>query len=122
MNTDHTEIREERTVFSDINTSLVFFMLFMSILPISVILPSTYLFLKYALTFLVALMLAWWATPLARNTALRYNIVDVPDGRLKDHTQPTSVGGNQFSIVNDSTRLPSSIFLRFEFSIFCKIQ
>jgi UDP-GlcNAc:undecaprenyl-phosphate GlcNAc-1-phosphate transferase len=33
--------------------------------------------------------LSWWATPLARDTALRYNIVDKPDGRLKDHARPT---------------------------------
>jgi UDP-GlcNAc:undecaprenyl-phosphate GlcNAc-1-phosphate transferase len=89
MNTDHTEIRKGGTVSSGINMSLVFFVLFMSILPVSIILPTTFMFLKYALTFLVALMLAWWATPLARNAALRYNIVDVPDGKLKDHTQPT---------------------------------
>ena len=89
MNTDRTEIREGRTVSAGINMSLVFFVLFMSILPVSIILPSTFMFLKYVLTFLVALMLAWWATPLARNAALRYNIVDIPDGKLKDHTQPT---------------------------------
>ncbi len=27
------------------------------------------------------------------STALRYNIVDKPDGRLKDHAQPTPVSG-----------------------------
>lgn len=89
MHTDHTEIREGGVISSGINMSLVFFVLFISILPISVFLPSTYMFFKYALTFLVALMLSWWATPLARNAALRYNIVDVPDGKLKDHVQPT---------------------------------
>jgi len=47
------------------------------------------MFIKYVLTFLVAFMLAWWATPLARNAALRYNIVDTPDGRLKDHQHST---------------------------------
>jgi UDP-GlcNAc:undecaprenyl-phosphate GlcNAc-1-phosphate transferase len=89
VNTDHTEIREGGLISSGINMSLVFFVLFISILPISVFLPSTYMFFKYTFTFLVALMLSWWATPLARNAALRYNIVDVPDGRLKDHVQPT---------------------------------
>ncbi len=64
---------------------LIFFML-----PISTnLLPSSFLLVKYLLTFLLALGLSSWATPLARNTALQYNIVDKPDGRLKDHEIPT---------------------------------
>lgn len=60
-----------------------------SMLPISAALPAKTTILTYGLTFVVALLLAWWATPLARNAALRYNIVDRPDGRLKDHREPT---------------------------------
>jgi UDP-GlcNAc:undecaprenyl-phosphate GlcNAc-1-phosphate transferase len=89
MNTEHTGLRKGRIVSADINVLLLFFVLSMSILPISVVLPSTYMFIKYAFTFFVAFLLAWWAAPLARNAALRYNIVDIPDGHLKDHHSPT---------------------------------
>ena len=90
MNLEQTGVRKRRKILTNRHhILLVFFVLSMSILPISVILPPTYVSIKYGLTFCVALMLAWWATPLARNAALRYNIVDVPDGRLKDHHQPT---------------------------------
>ncbi len=59
-------------------------------LPISTnLLPSDFLLAKYLLTFLLSYGLASWVTPLARNAALRYNIVDTPDGRLKDHSLPT---------------------------------
>jgi UDP-GlcNAc:undecaprenyl-phosphate GlcNAc-1-phosphate transferase len=47
------------------------------------------LLVKYILTFVVSFFLALWATPLARSAAMRYNIVDQPDGRLKDHETPT---------------------------------
>ena len=89
MESDHPGSPEERKTSTAFNTLLLMCVLVMSILPISAYLPPRYLFVKYALTFGVAWMLAWWATPLARNTALRYNIVDLPDGRLKDHRQPT---------------------------------
>ena len=73
-----------------INISFLVLILIFFMLPISTnILPSTFLLAKYLLTFLLSLMLASWATPLARNAALQYNIVDKPDGRLKDHIYPT---------------------------------
>jgi UDP-GlcNAc:undecaprenyl-phosphate/decaprenyl-phosphate GlcNAc-1-phosphate transferase len=68
---------------------MLFVMLAISMLPISAALPPNTTLLKYGVTFFVAVLLAWWATPLARNAALRYNIVDRPDGRLKDHVHPT---------------------------------
>ncbi len=62
------------------------------ILPVAVlsaVSPPSFLAAQYILTFVLSLLLALWATPLARNTAMRYNIVDQPDGRLKDHKDPT---------------------------------
>lgn len=50
---------------------------------------TLYTGMTYVCTFVLAWAIAWWTTPLAKNTALRYNIVDAPDGRLKDHRQPT---------------------------------
>lgn len=69
--------------------SVFFLLLLLFVLPLSDVLPSTYVAIKYPFTFLLAFGLALWATPLARNAALRYNIVDKPDGRLKDHATPT---------------------------------
>ena len=78
------------TIFSaNGHALLLFFVLSMSMMPISLALPSAYVVVKYVFTFGIAFLLAWWATPLARNAALGYNIVDKPDGRLKDHAQPT---------------------------------
>jgi UDP-GlcNAc:undecaprenyl-phosphate GlcNAc-1-phosphate transferase len=64
-------------------------MISVSFFPLSNVSFSPFIYIKYALTFVLSLALALWATPLARNAALRYNIVDMPDGRLKDHKQPT---------------------------------
>ncbi|GAK52111.1 putative Phospho-N-acetylmuramoyl-pentapeptide-transferase [Candidatus Moduliflexus flocculans] len=72
-----------------ISRSVFFLLLLLFVLPLSDVLPSSYVFIKYPFTFLLAFSLALWATPLARNAALRYNIVDKPDGRLKDHAIPT---------------------------------
>lgn len=69
--------------------SVFLLLLLLFVLPLSDVLPSTYVAIKYPFTFLLAFGLALWATPLARNAALRYNIVDKPDGRLKDHAAPT---------------------------------
>ncbi len=68
------------------NISILVLLLIVFMLPISTnILPSTFVSAKYLLTFLLSFGVASWATPLARNAALRYNIVDRPDRRLKDH-------------------------------------
>jgi len=40
------------------------------------------------LAFFLALVLALYGTPLARQAALRFNIVDRPDGRLKHQEEP----------------------------------
>ncbi len=58
-------------------------------LQLSSVIPPSFLAAQYILTFVLSLLLALWATPLARNAAMRYNIVDQPDGRLKDHQEPT---------------------------------
>jgi len=47
----------------------------------------------YLLTFALALGIAWWLTPLVREAALRFGIVDRPDGNLKRHGQPVAYLG-----------------------------
>ncbi|MHB8482308.1 MAG: MraY family glycosyltransferase [Nitrospiria bacterium] len=42
----------------------------------------------YFLSFILALGLSLYGTPLARQAAIKYNIVDQPDGKLKIHRQP----------------------------------
>src|SRR2546421_8126086 len=47
----------------------------------------------YALTFVLALLLALYGVPLARRAALQFNIVDRPDGRLKLQAEPVPYFG-----------------------------
>jgi UDP-GlcNAc:undecaprenyl-phosphate GlcNAc-1-phosphate transferase len=49
--------------------------------------------LTYGLTFLVAALLAHWITPRMREAAIRFGIVDKPDGRLKTHREPVAYLG-----------------------------
>jgi UDP-GlcNAc:undecaprenyl-phosphate GlcNAc-1-phosphate transferase len=42
----------------------------------------------YLLTFILALLLALYGVPLARRAALRFDVVDRPDGRLKRQAEP----------------------------------
>ncbi|HWP49437.1 MAG TPA: MraY family glycosyltransferase [Candidatus Limnocylindrales bacterium] len=51
-------------------------------------LPDQYELWGHLLTFLCALFLSLYGTPRAREAALRYNIVDKPDGRLKVQKHP----------------------------------
>ncbi|MEE8237178.1 MAG: undecaprenyl/decaprenyl-phosphate alpha-N-acetylglucosaminyl 1-phosphate transferase, partial [Gammaproteobacteria bacterium] len=44
--------------------------------------------LLYVLTFTLALLLSLYAVPLARRAALKYGIVDSPDGQLKRQGEP----------------------------------
>jgi UDP-GlcNAc:undecaprenyl-phosphate GlcNAc-1-phosphate transferase len=44
--------------------------------------------LTYVVTFVVAALLAGWLTPRLRDAAIRFGIVDRPDGRLKTHREP----------------------------------
>jgi UDP-GlcNAc:undecaprenyl-phosphate GlcNAc-1-phosphate transferase len=44
--------------------------------------------LRYGLSFLLAAGLSLWLTPRLREAALRFGIVDQPDGRLKTHREP----------------------------------
>jgi len=44
--------------------------------------------LSYVLTFGLAAVLAVWLTPRVREAAMRFGIVDRPDGRLKTHREP----------------------------------
>jgi UDP-GlcNAc:undecaprenyl-phosphate GlcNAc-1-phosphate transferase len=49
--------------------------------------------LAYAGTFLAAGLFALWLTPRVRDAALRFGIVDRPDGRLKTHGEPVAYLG-----------------------------
>lgn len=49
--------------------------------------------LLYLLTFILALLLALYGVPLARRAALRFNVVDRPDGRLKQQASPVPYFG-----------------------------
>jgi len=49
--------------------------------------------LTFILTFAVALIIAFIGTPITRRVALRYNMLDMPDGRLKKHTEPVPYMG-----------------------------
>lgn len=49
--------------------------------------------LLYLLTFVLALLLALYGVPLARRAALRFNVVDRPDGRLKQQAAPVPYFG-----------------------------
>lgn len=89
MKSEHAQMMSKSDVYQPMNFSFAFIVLTLCIFPLSSLLPSTYISIKYVLTFFLSAGLAWWATPLARNAALRYNIVDQPDGRLKDHAQAT---------------------------------
>ena len=44
--------------------------------------------LIYILTFLLALIFSLYGTPVAREAAIKFNIVDRPDGRLKNQAEP----------------------------------
>ena len=43
---------------------------------------------RSALAFVLAVILALWSTPLLRRAAIRFGIVDRPDGRLKHQKEP----------------------------------
>ncbi len=46
-----------------------------------------------SLTFLLALLLSLYGVPIARQAALKYGIVDAPDGRLKHQNEPVPYFG-----------------------------
>lgn len=47
----------------------------------------------YLLTFTLAFLVAWYGVPIARQAALKYGIVDAPDGRLKHQKEPVPYFG-----------------------------
>ncbi|MCI0428868.1 MAG: undecaprenyl/decaprenyl-phosphate alpha-N-acetylglucosaminyl 1-phosphate transferase [Nitrospiraceae bacterium] len=47
----------------------------------------------YLLTFVLALLVALYGVPIARQAALKYGIVDAPDGRLKHQQEPVPYFG-----------------------------
>ncbi|MEW5806013.1 MAG: MraY family glycosyltransferase [Acidobacteriota bacterium] len=46
-------------------------------------------YLLYVATFFLALLFSLYLTPVFRKAAIKFNIVDRPDGRLKNHAEPT---------------------------------
>ncbi|MEL7370719.1 MAG: MraY family glycosyltransferase [Myxococcota bacterium] len=48
---------------------------------------------RYAAAFLVALGLGFYFTPMIREGAIRYGVVDRPDGKLKQHERPVAYLG-----------------------------
>lgn len=47
----------------------------------------------YILTFVLAVLLSSYGVPIARKAALKYGIVDAPDGRLKNQQEPVPYFG-----------------------------
>ncbi len=45
-------------------------------------------YILYGLTFLLALLFSLYLTPLFRRAAIKFNIVDKPDGKLKNQNEP----------------------------------
>jgi len=68
--------------------------------------------LTYAATFAVAALLAGWLTPRMRDAAVRFGIVDRPDGRLKTQREPVPYLGGL--AVYLSFLLALSLTLRFD--------
>lgn len=48
---------------------------------------------SYILASVLGFLLALYGTPVARKAALRFGVVDNPDGRLKNHTEPVPYFG-----------------------------
>ena len=49
--------------------------------------------IRLTLGFFLAYFLAVWGTPMAREAALRFGVVDAPDGKLKNHREPVAYLG-----------------------------
>jgi UDP-GlcNAc:undecaprenyl-phosphate GlcNAc-1-phosphate transferase len=49
--------------------------------------------IQYPLTFVLAALVSVYGTPIARRAALRFGIVDAPDGKLKDQKEPVAYLG-----------------------------
>lgn len=63
-------------------------------------------------SFVLAFLLTLYGTPIAQKAALRYNLLDVPDGRLKKHGQPTPYMGGV--IVYFAFIAPASLVVSFD--------
>ncbi|MBN2346538.1 MAG: undecaprenyl/decaprenyl-phosphate alpha-N-acetylglucosaminyl 1-phosphate transferase [Candidatus Aminicenantes bacterium] len=66
-------------------------------------------------TFILSFLLALYGTPLARRVAVRYQILDQPDGRLKKHSQPVPYMGGV--IIYFSFIAPISLVFSFSRSL-----
>jgi UDP-GlcNAc:undecaprenyl-phosphate GlcNAc-1-phosphate transferase len=68
-------------------------------------------FLTPAVSFLLSLCLALYLTPILRDAARRFGIVDAPDGMLKKQKEPVPYLGG--IVVFSSVLFPVSLFLHF---------
>lgn len=68
-------------------------------------------FLTPAVSFLLSLSLALYLTPILRDAARRFGIVDAPDGMLKKQKEPVPYLGG--IVVFSSVLFPVSLFLQF---------
>ncbi len=69
------------------------------------------------LAFLLSLLIAYLVTPLIRSVALRFNIIDYPDGTLKLHFQPTPYLGGLAVYLAFLISIGAAIFLAEETAI-----
>lgn len=68
----------------------------------------------YLLVFFLSLIIAYLITPLIRKIALRFSIIDHPDGALKLHSQPTPYLGGLAIYIAFIIAVGIAIFLRSE--------
>lgn len=73
---------------------------------------TTYIILGFS--FLLSFLLVTYGTPITRKVAHRYNLLDVPDGKLKIHKDPVPYMGGV--IVYFGFIAPVSLFPNFQFS------
>jgi UDP-GlcNAc:undecaprenyl-phosphate GlcNAc-1-phosphate transferase len=75
------------------------------------VMPSSTGFLAAAASFLLSLLLALYLTPIFRDAARRFGIVDAPDGNLKTQKNPVPYLGGV--AVFAAVLFPVSLFLQF---------
>jgi UDP-GlcNAc:undecaprenyl-phosphate/decaprenyl-phosphate GlcNAc-1-phosphate transferase len=70
---------------------------------------------QFTLAGLLAFLVALYGTPVARAAALRFGVVDHPDGRLKDHTSAVPYFGGLAIYL--AVLIPLCLFYQFERSV-----
>ncbi|MCU0287676.1 MAG: undecaprenyl/decaprenyl-phosphate alpha-N-acetylglucosaminyl 1-phosphate transferase [Acidobacteria bacterium] len=70
--------------------------------------------IQLSLSFVLSFLLVLYGTPIIRKVAFRYNLLDIPDDRLKKHKEPVPYMGGV--IVYFAVIAPVSLFPVFRFS------